>query len=202
MSRYRPEGRPFIWGSFFLGLVTGWLGWYALTTLFFAMALFFVGFFRDPERRIVFSPEFVLSPADGRIMRAEKTPKGAEVSIFMSVFDCHVNRSPHTGVVKRIWREGEGFKAAFFRGSDTNVKNIILLETVHGTMRIEQITGLLARRILCWVSEGDRVEAGQRIGMITFGSRVDLFLPGDWELFVKRGMRVKAGESIIGRRVQ
>ncbi len=177
------------------------MGLYFLTTLFFSLSLFFVGFFRDPDRDVVFSPEFVLSPADGRVMEVEETPDGLKVSIFMSVFDCHVNRSPHTGVVERIWREGKGFRAAFLGSADTNVKNVILLRTVHGTMKIEQITGLIARRILCWVREGERVEAGQRIGMITFGSRVNLHLPGRWELFVSKGTKVRAGESVIGRRV-
>ncbi len=202
MNRYRPEGRPFIWGAFILGTVAGWAGYGFLSALFFLLSLFFVGFFRDPERKIVFSPEYVLAPADGKVMEVENLPEGVKISIFMSVFDCHVNRSPHTGVIKRIYRGGQGYKAAFSKGSDSNVYNAIEMETVHGLMKIVQITGLLARRILCWVREGERVEAGQRIGMIMLGSRVDLYLPGRWELFVKKGMKVKAGESLLGRRLQ
>ena len=201
MSNFRPEGRPFVWGAFVLGFLTGWMGWYALSTLFFIVLLWLVVFFRDPDREIVFSPEYVLSPADGRVMVAEKGPDGVHVSIFMSIFDCHVNRAPHTGVIRRIYRGGKGYKAAFRGDSDTNVSNTIEIETVHGIMKVVQITGLIARRILCWVREGERVEAGDRIGMIMFGSRVDLYLPGEWELFVRKGMRVKAGESILGRRL-
>ncbi len=201
MSRYRKEGRPFIWTSFAVGVIFGALGAPALAFLFFLLSLFFVFFFRDPERDIAFSPEFALSPADGKVMEARSDPDGTFVSIFMSVFDCHVNRSPYSGVVKRIYRSGSGFKAAFRKDSDTNVSNTIELETACGTVSVVQITGLLARRILCWVSEGQRVEAGERIGMIAFGSRVDLHLPGRWELFVRRGMKVKAGETIIGRRI-
>ncbi|BAT72056.1 phosphatidylserine decarboxylase [Thermosulfidibacter takaii ABI70S6] len=201
MSKFRPEGKPYIWGAFVLGVFTGWIGWYALSTLFFVILLWLLAFFRDPEREIVFSPEYVLSPADGKVMLVEEKPQGVHIAIFMSIFDCHVNRAPHTGVVKRIYPGGKGYKAAFMGSSDINVSNTIELETVHGLMKIVQITGLIARRILCWVKEGDRVEAGDRIGMIMFGSRVDLYLPGEWELFVRKGMKVKAGETILGRKL-
>ncbi len=199
--KFRPEGRKFIWGAFILGVIFGVLKFHFISLLFFIVALFFVLFFRDPERRIVFSPEFVLSPADGVVREIEEIEEGVKFSIFMSLFDCHVNRSPYTGVVLDIKREGKGFKAAFFKDSFHNVKNIILLDTACGTMEIAQITGLIARRIACWVNIGDKVEAGQRIGMIYFGSRVDLFVPGKWEIFVRKGMRVKAGVTLLGKKL-
>ena len=199
MNRIRPEGKPLIWGVFALGFICGCLGLYAPAALLFFASIFLTRFFRDPEREVVFSPEFVLSPADGKVMEAYSDDDKAFVSIFMSIFDCHVNRAPYTGVVKRIYRSGKGYKAAFRRDSSTNVSNTIEMETAIGDMKVVQITGLLARRIHCWVREGQRVEAGERIGMIAFGSRVDLYLPGKWELYVKKGSKVKAGETIIGR---
>ncbi len=197
----RPEGKKFIWGAFICGIVLGLLKLYLLSTCFFMLVLFFVMFFRDPERVVSFSPEFVLSPADGIIKDISWGENVVKISIFMSLFDCHINRSPHTGIVKDIVREGEGFKAAFLKASEGNVKNTIFLETVHGVMKITQITGLIARRIACWVRVGQKVLAGERIGMIYFGSRVDLELPGEWELYIKKGMRVKGGKTILGRKL-
>ncbi len=199
--RFRPEGRRFIWGAFAAGVFLGVLKLYFLSLLAFVLTLFFVAFFRDPERKIVFSPEFVLSPADGVVREVEETGEGVKFSIFMSVFDCHVNRAPYTGIVLDIKREGKGFKAAFSRDSLHNVKNVISFDTACGVMELAQITGLIARRIACWVDVGDRVEAGQRIGMIYFGSRVDLFVPGRWEPLVKKGTRVKAGETFLGKKL-
>lgn len=199
IKKFRPEGDPFIWGSFILALFFGLVGLHFIAIVFLALTLFMVSFFRDPERKIVYDPTLILSPADGKVMEVKKTEDGWFVSIFMSLFDCHVNRAPVTGIVRSIEDHGRGYRPAFDRNAGSNVAKSTYIEAWFGTVRVTQITGVLARRIVLWIKEGDRVEAGDRIGMIMFGSRVDLYFPGDWEIFVRKGMKVRSGETIIGR---
>lgn len=201
MKKYRPEGEPYIWGSFVASLLFGLLGIHIFAILALAVTLLMLTFFRDPERRIVYEPTLILSPADGKVTAVEKKDDKWHISIFMSIFDCHVNRAPVTGTVIRIVDHGKGYRPAFNPEAGKNVAKTTIIETNWGNIELTQITGLLARRIVLWIKEGDRVEAGDRIGMIMFGSRVDLKFSGDWEIFVKKGMRVKAGESIIGRKL-
>ncbi|MGB9668073.1 MAG: phosphatidylserine decarboxylase [Thermosulfidibacteraceae bacterium] len=199
VRKFRPEGDLYIWGSFIIALILGVFKLHFLSVVFLVITLFMVNFFRDPERVIVYDPTLVLSPADGRVIKVERKEDGWLISIFMSIFDCHVNRAPVTGVVKKIEGHGKGFKPAFDRDATHNVAKTTYIEAWFGTVKMTQITGIIARRILLWVKEGSRVEAGDRIGMIMFGSRVDLFIPGDWEVFVREKMKVKAGETILGR---
>jgi phosphatidylserine decarboxylase len=148
--------------------------------------------FRDPERYP--REDGMVSPADGRIVRVD----GRGISIRMNLYDVHVNRSPIDGTVKMIEYIKGNFKPVFMN-SDQNERNIIEVSTGHGEVRITQIAGILARRIVCYVKEGDILKRGERIGKIRFGSRVDVSIPEAFEIVAKRGERVKAGESIIAR---
>lgn len=166
------------------------------------LALFFLWFFRDPERRIPTGPGVIVSPADGVVTEAEwvETTLGSKLrlSIFLNVFDVHVNRSPIAGTVKLVeYREG-GFMNAM--NPESGLSNEQTLITVQGDgyeVSLKQIAGLLARRIVCNLREGDRVERGQRIGLIKFGSRCDIIVPADADLKVKTGSRVKGGATVL-----
>ncbi|MDD4898103.1 MAG: phosphatidylserine decarboxylase [Methanocellales archaeon] len=156
-----------------------------------ALVIFFMMFFRDPER----TPKGLgfISPADGVVMHA-----GSKVTIFMRLRDVHVNRAPLPGIIKKI-RYMKGVHRPAFLNTNQNEQNHITIETMHGDVSVTQIAGILARRIVCYVKEGDKVEAGQRIGTILLGSRVEVTIPPEYELTVKPGDRVKAGESVIAR---
>ncbi|HWP47908.1 MAG TPA: phosphatidylserine decarboxylase family protein [Candidatus Limnocylindrales bacterium] len=192
-----------------LFLVPGWRG-SLLSWLSLAVTLLMINFFRDPERKPPETPGVIVSPADGKIVqvveadRRELKGRYQQVSIFMSPLDVHVNRSPITGVVESITYIPGRFLPAFRdKASELNEQTSIILtaETPHGPARVmvKQIAGLLARRIVCWLRQGDKVTTGQRIGLIKFSSRVDLFLPTTVQLQIKVGDKVKAGTSIIGR---
>jgi len=164
-----------------------------------------VQFFRDPERHPPGGSNLVLAPADGKIIVAgamEKTDDsdpGIQVSIFMSPINVHVNRSPVTGEIKRVEHRSGKFVSAFKpEASRINEQTEVALATKHGTVTMKQIAGFLARRIVFHPKPGDRLSAGARVGMIRFGSRVDIHLPGTVELRIKVGDRVTAGETIIG----
>jgi len=167
------------------------------------LAVFFLWFFRDPERAIPAEPGLVVSPGDGLVTEtvAIATPGGPRqrISIFLSVFDVHVNRSPISGVLSGVrYQKGQYLNAMNPASADRNEQNIA---TVRGDGGVEvtfkQIAGLLARRIVFNYKEGDRLERGQRVGLIKFGSRVDVVLPADAELRVKVGQRVKGGASLL-----
>lgn len=181
------------------GSVLGWVGGLLLT-----LAAFSVFFFRDPARRPPQGQEAVLAPADGRVTEAgparEGEPGTLRVSIFLSLFDVHVNRSPEAGRVEAVrYREGE-FRAAFRRdAARRNERNELEMSTARGTIRIRQIAGVLARRIVCRARPGDRLEAGERFGLIRFGSRTDALLPRGVMLLVRPGDRVRGGETPIAR---
>jgi phosphatidylserine decarboxylase len=164
--------------------------WYG-SALTFAGSLFLVFFHRDPER--VPSGEGMVSPADGRIVVA--LPE--RIAIFMSPFDVHVNRSPMDAeVLATEYKKGK-HAPAFLGKAGENQRNMIAMETIDGTIDLCQITGAIVRRIMCYVRPGDRVARGERIGMIRFGSRVEVTIPIGYKLFVKKGDRVRAGETII-----
>jgi phosphatidylserine decarboxylase len=166
------------------------------------LALFFMWFFRDPNRTIPTGPGVIVSPADGVVTEAEwvETTLGSKLrlSIFLNVFDVHVNRSPVTGTVKLVeYREGGFMNAMKPESGITNEQTMIQIEGDGYEVALKQIAGLLARRIVCSVKAGDKIERGQRIGLIKFGSRCDVLLPPDASLKVKTGSRVKGGSSII-----
>lgn len=189
-------------------LVVAWLLRYYTGNWFwsiipFLLALFFLWFFRDPEREIPDGEGVVTSPADGKVTEAVRvvTPDGEalRLSIFLNVFNVHVNRSPITGTLREIsYSKGRYLNAMNPASAEQNERNKAVIEADEGYfVSFTQIAGLLARRIVFRPKEGDRLERGQRVGLIKFGSRVDVLLPGHAELHVKKGDHVKGGSSIL-----
>lgn len=186
----------FLW----LDLPVGW-------GIFGLLTLFVISFFRDPERKSPQKEKAILAPADGKVLLIEdkevtpfSTGGTIKVSIFMSVFNCHVNRIPVSGTIENVfYRAGKFYMANQERASAQNEQNALLLRTNEGQeIGIVQVAGLLARRIACWVRSGDTVKRGERFGLIRFGSRVDLFLPPSVRILIHRGDKVKAGLTILG----
>ena len=173
-----------------------------LTSLPLLLALFFLWFFRDPERTIPMGAGEIVSPGDGVVAQAEwiETAGGSRLrlSIFLSVFDVHVNRAPVAGTVTAVeYREGEFLNAMNPVSAVVNEQTLVTIDAGECEVSYKQIAGLLARRIVCTVKVGDRVERGQRVGLIKFGSRVDVLMPVDAELKVKTGMRVRGGSTVL-----
>jgi phosphatidylserine decarboxylase len=174
----------------------------ALTALPLVLALFFLWFFRDPQRQIPVGPGEVVSPGDGVVTEAEwiETAGGSRLrlSIFLNVFDVHVNRAPVAGVVKAVeHRQGSFLNAMKPESVVMNEQTLVVIDAGGYEVSYKQIAGLLARRIVCSVKVGDRVERGQRVGLIKFGSRVDVLIPADAVLKVKNGTRVRGGSTIV-----
>ena len=184
------------------------LGWKYPGLVTLALAIFVICFFRDPERIIPDIPGSVLSPADGKVVEIKTISdeplygKGetVRVSIFLNVFNVHINRAPVAGkIIKVAYNKGKFLNAANEKASLDNEQNAILIETDTGTrVLVKQIAGLIARRIVCWSGEGDQVSQGERFGLIRFGSRADIFLPKGSEVSVKVGDKVKGGIHVIG----
>jgi phosphatidylserine decarboxylase len=201
------EGLPFV-GMFALAsLFLFWL-WSPLGWLGTVATLWCVYFFRDPDRVTPIRDGIVVAPADGRVSRITNAipPKELElgdrplprVSIFMSVFDCHVNRSPTTGRIERIaYHAGAFLSADLDKASENNERNSLVMATNKGRIGVVQIAGLIARRIVCFVREGATIGTGERIGMIRFGSRVDVYLPDTVRPLVAEGQTAIAGETVI-----
>jgi phosphatidylserine decarboxylase len=189
-----------------LGVVAAVL-WYlkmplVLVAIPVLLAAFFLWFFRDPNRTIPQEPGQIVSPGDGLVTAAEwiETTGGSRLrlSIFLNVFDVHVNRAPVAGTVSVVeYREGEFMNAMKPESVLHNEQTLIMIDAGGYSVGFKQIAGLLARRIVCNVKVGDRVERGQRIGLIKFGSRVDVLLPAEAELRVKTGVRVRGGSSVL-----
>ncbi|MDI6757386.1 MAG: phosphatidylserine decarboxylase, partial [Endomicrobiia bacterium] len=204
------EGFPLI-GLVLAGTLTAaWFAfrlcspWLALiAAIGFIKAGFFCYFFRDPERNIPSDDKVLLSPADGKIMEIADEPSGARTArIFLSVFNVHVQRSPADGVVKSVERTGTKYLPAMKSAAHgENVRNIVTMEIAGGsTVKIHQIVGILARRLVLWIKPGDKIMAGGRIGLIKFGSQVDLTFSDGYEPVVKPGDKVTGGVSIIARK--
>jgi phosphatidylserine decarboxylase len=167
------------------------------------LAVFFLWFFRDPPRKIPQGAGIIVSPADGKVEEADwiETTAGSRVrvTIFLSVFNVHVNRVPAEGVVQLVeYREGEFMNALKPESSVHNEQTLVTIQNDDYSVSFKQIAGLLARRIVCNLQPGQRVERGQRMGMIKFGSRCDVLLPASVELRVKAGDHVKGGSSVLG----
>ena len=174
----------------------------SLTVFPVLLAAFLVWFFRDPSRRVPGGPGLIVSPADGKVEDAEwiETKSGSRVriSIFLNVFDVHVNRVPVSGIVSLAeYREGQFLNALNAESAVHNEQTLITIDADGYSVSFKQIAGLLARRILCNLREGDRVVRGERMGLIKFGSRVDVLLPAGVELRVRAGDRVKGGSSVL-----
>jgi len=176
-------------------------------SIFFLLALFVISFFRNPERTPPGDDKTVVAPADGTVIVVQhvpETPLGVEalkISIFMSVFNVHVNRAPLAGTVVAIdYHPGSFLDARHGRASSENERNGVVLETAAGVqVAFVQIAGLIARRIICYPKVGEVLERGARYGLIRFGSRVDVYLPADVEPLVKPGDKTVAGETVLGR---
>lgn len=179
--------------------VTGYWAWGVIPLV---LACFFLWFFRDPERAIPAGDGLILSPGDGKVTETARieTPAGPRqrISIFLSVFDVHVNRSPIGGILSRVeYRKGQYLNAMNPASAECNEQNAVTVSCAGTEVTFKQIAGLLARRIVFNLKEGDRVEAGQRVGLIKFGSRVDVLLPAEAMLRVSVGQRVKGGSSVL-----
>ena len=203
-----PEGAPFIALFAVSCLAFAALRWWPLALVFLAGTWFAAYFFRDPERVVPDDADLAVSPADGKIVRIEprEDPVSGErrvcVSIFMNVFDVHVNRSPVTGKIKDIiYYPGRFMNAALDKASEENERCIYVLEdSEKNSWTMVQIAGLVARRIVCRAETGDKLSRGERYGLIRFGSRVDLYLPENYNAHVYVGDTVVAGESILARK--
>jgi len=205
----RREGLPFIAVPAAVAIV-GLFVWQPLFWIAAIVAAWVVYFFRDPPRVTPVDPDLVVSPADGRVSAVVIGTPPAElglgpaprrrISVFMNVFDCHVNRAPVAGRVAKIaYRPGKFINAELDKASEDNERNGLVLDTAHGPVGVVQIAGLVARRILCFVAEGDDLAPGERIGMIRFGSRLDVWLPPAVPVLVAEGQTAVAGETVLAR---
>ena len=207
LAPIHPEGRPFIAAFIVASVVLFWL-WTPLGWLAAIAALWCAYFFRDPARVTPLREGILVAPADGRVSRVVEAMPPKElglgerplprVSIFMSVFDCHINRSPLAGKIERIiYHAGAFVNADLDKASESNERNSFLIASNGGRIAVVQIAGLVARRIVSFVREGATVAAGERIGMIRFGSRVDVYLPVGTRPLVAEGQTAIAGETVI-----
>lgn len=190
--------------------VTLWIGWLWAIPLWL-LCLFVIQFFRDPQRVSPKVPGQVLSPADGKVVYVGSTKdpylnrQALKISVFMNVFNVHSNRSPVRGVVQKVWYfPGRFINAELDKASEQNERNAIWINDSegHGVIVLVQVAGLIARRILCYVKEGDPLDWGQRYGFIRFGSRLDIYLPETFTAHVRIGDKVTAGVDIVGTRGQ
>jgi phosphatidylserine decarboxylase len=201
------EGYPFIAIAAVATLVFAWWGLW-LTWPMLALTVWVIYFFRDPVRVTPARDGLVISPADGRVSMIQRVVPPAElglgaapmlrVSIFMSVFDCHVNRAPIGGTIEKLaYRPGKFINADLDKASEDNERNGVVIRSAYGTFGVVQIAGLLARRIVWWVGEGQPLATGERFGMIRFGSRVDVYFPEGAQPLVAEGQRAIAGETVL-----
>jgi phosphatidylserine decarboxylase len=198
------SGYPFVFGALVPALVITALGYGLWAIPLFVLSAFFLFFFRDPERAIRAGDHLVLSPADGRVLvagpaDAKIAPPGQwlQISIFLSPMDVHVNRVPVSGRVTKVQYIPGRFLPAFHHDATLNERTEIWLDANGRSIVFRQVVGALARRIVCRVAEGDTVKAGDRFGVMKFGSRMDVFVPPDSTLRVKQGDAVKAGDTVL-----
>ncbi|MCX5515000.1 phosphatidylserine decarboxylase family protein [Kaistia algarum] len=203
------EGYPFIAILAFVALFLGWL-WAPLFWVGLVITLWCVYFFRDPPRVTPLDPDLVISPADGKVSQVGPAVPPPElelgpaprlrISVFMNVFNCHVNRAPVGGRIRRIaYKPGKFLNAELDKSSEDNERNGVVIESGHGTIAVVQIAGLVARRIVCFTREAEPLAVGQRFGLIRFGSRLDVYLPEGAQPLVAVGQTAIAGETVIAR---
>ena len=213
--RFASEGFPFIAAAVVLAAL-GWIGWamgfaglagQVLAPVLTVLALFTLWFFRDPEHPVPTQPGVVVAPGQGRILLVEEVDeptylqgRARKISIFLSIFDVHVQRAPVAGRVEhKVYKPGTFAVAWLDKASDDNEQASVGISTPHGRVLVRQIAGLVARRIVTYPVEGQDVALGERIGIIRFGSRVDLFFPLAWEVTCAPGDRVVAGLTVLAR---
>lgn len=202
------EGWVFILPSLLLSFLFYFLALYPLAVIVLLLALFFLFFFRNPARVHSSAMEELVSPADGRVMGVEELyeeeflrQKTKRVSIFMGLSDVHVNRAPCEGSVEKIQHRDGRFRLAFKKEIDKeNERNYIVVRRNSEKLLLVQIAGFLARRIICYVKEDDTVRKGEPVGMIAFGSRVDVYMPTDYQPRVEVGQRVRSGLTVLARK--
>jgi phosphatidylserine decarboxylase len=202
------EGLIFIIPSLCVSFLCFFFGFRIIGAFVLFLALFFCFFFRNPSRSNNSTDDDLISPADGHIMDVEEVfenefikEKLAHISIFMSVTDVHINRAPCDGTIERVQHKEGAFKVAFKKGiGDENERNYIVLRRGSESFLIVQIAGFLARRIICYVRDCDTIIKGSPLGMIAFGSRVDLYMPSSYEPMVVSGQKVKSGITVLARK--
>ena len=203
------EGYKFSAGPIVLGIAALFLGWHILALqiaafVLLALGTFILYFFRDPERVIPSDTSTIVSPADGRILEVIDEQfggrAGKRITIFLAVWNVHVNRTPLAGKISRIeYRPGKFQMAMKKTASAENEQNVIFLDTAQGQIVFKQIAGMIARRVVLWKKAGEQVERGERIGIVRFGSRMDVWLPLEAAISVKPGDHVAGGSSILAR---
>ena len=202
-----PEGYPFIGGFALASLILFWI-WTPLGWIGTVLTVWCALFFRDPVRVTPVREGIVVSPADGRVSMITQVLPPAElglgdrpltrVSVFMSVFNCHVNRAPAAGRIEKIvYRPGAFINAELDKASEDNERNSLVIGTPQGRIGVVQIAGLVARRIVCFSKEGQVIGAGERFGLIRFGSRLDVYLPDGVKPLVSEGQTAVAGETVL-----
>jgi phosphatidylserine decarboxylase len=198
------DGYRFLAPPLALGVVAAAFGLMGTFIALWALAALIAYFFRDPDRQPPSDPDVVVSPADGRVMEVAaeslEGQAGRRISVFLAVWNVHVNRAPMSGRLERVeYRPGKFYAAMRSRASLENEQNVFYLDTGRGRIVFKQVAGWIARRVVSWKSPGDALVLGERIGLIRFGSRMDVWLPEDAEVTVRPGDRVAAGESVVAR---
>lgn len=201
------EGWPFIVGFALVTLFLYLSPFYKLSLIPLAFTLFCIYFFRNPERNSSAEPNMVLAPADGRVLEVNTVYEDKylhnetqQVRIFLSLFNVHINRIPLSGTVEWVDKKGGLCLPAYKQeASDLNARNYLGLISEYGRILVIQITGLVARRIVCWAKPGDNLQTGERFGLIRFGSCTELYLPLDAKIEVVPGQKVKGGQTVIAR---
>jgi phosphatidylserine decarboxylase len=202
------EGVPFIGIAVLIAVVFALLKWFVPAAVFFVIAGFVLFFFRDPERIIPSGSGLVVSPADGRVIDVAEDNRDSldgkdvrRISIFMSILNVHVNRIPITGQVRQIsYQPGSFWPADRKRALLENERNaLLILGEDEMELTVVQVAGIIARRISCWVKVGDNVKIGERFGLIRFGSRLDVYVPKNVSVLVKKGDRARAGQTVLAR---
>ncbi|NOS77213.1 MAG: phosphatidylserine decarboxylase family protein [Nitrospira sp.] len=204
---FAKEGFPFIGAAAGVTLFTGWLGWTPVAVVAVGLTLFVSWFFRNPARVIPEGPGLIVAPGDGKVIAIEEEfeprylkERSLRVTIFLNVFDVHINRIPCEGVIEDVqYQPGLFLVASKPEATIKNEQNALMIKAASGAKVLcVQVAGLIARRIVCWVSPKERAKLGERFGLIRFGSRMDTFLPIGTKLRVAVGDRVKGGSTILG----
>ncbi len=202
-----PEGYPFVILPALAGLLAWLFGYAPVAVVLWLLGIFALAFFRDPSRSSDAPAEAVVAPADGKVIKLAEAPAEfvalglpQQISIFMSPANVHVNRAPISGVVaKAAYKAGRKFPAFRDKASELNEQSVVVIEGEMGTVAYKQIAGAIARRVVCDLAEGETVQRGQRVGLIKFGSRVDLFLPPGAVIAVGSGEHTRAGVTVVAR---